>query len=111
VSDEWRSRGREVLYFQRPNNGSRPEDIYLDNVGEQGTHSPPSHVGPRGFSHPPVMASLHYLHVLMGGGVEMRSGVPSAAQRVKLAHYSAPLVNRLVSSPEIIWEYALAHES
>jgi hypothetical protein len=25
---------------------------------------------------------------------------------VKLAHYSAPLVNRFVSFPEIIWEYA-----
>jgi hypothetical protein len=40
------------------------------------------------------------------GRGEMRSGVPSAAHRLKLAHYSAPLGNRFVSSPEIIWEYA-----
>lgn len=40
--------------------------MYPDNVGDQGTHSPPSHVEPRGISRPSVMGSLNYLVMAEG---------------------------------------------
>jgi hypothetical protein len=78
-----------VLYFQRPEKGSRSEYIYLYHVGDQGRQSTFTRGTPRGGFPQSVMGSIDYL--VMAG--VMRSGVPSAARRLKLTHYSAPLMN------------------
>jgi hypothetical protein len=70
-----------VLYFKNQQRKQvRRRVIYLNNVGEQGTHSPLSHVGPRGIS----LLHKSWDHDTLdyrpsNGRGEMRSGVPSAA--------------------------------